>query len=134
MDHYIPDTSQNKYRRAVHVGRDLAYQLRNTTAAQRAAIAAEDGDRHLLILKPTNAQRASVFKVSTRSLAVARALPSAERELVKRGLRRLVEPQDRKAAVRTDADVERLIVEIGPERVMSLLDKITQPMMFEAAE
>jgi hypothetical protein len=118
----------------VHIGRDLAYHLPNKSAAQRAVIAAEDGDGDLYIYQPTKAQRAKLFRVSPRSLAAARALTAIERDRVMRGLRSLIEPQDRKAVVRSDADVERLIVDIGADRIMSVLDKITRPMMFEAAE
>jgi hypothetical protein len=99
--------------------------------------AAEDGDGDLYIFKPTNAQRAKLFKVSPATLAAARALSVIERDRVKRGLRRLVEPQDRlKMVVRmigTDEEVERLIVEIGVERIYAALDAITRPQL-EAAE
>jgi hypothetical protein len=122
---------------AVHIGRDLAYQLRNKSAAQRAVIAADDGDGPVYIFTPTVTQRAGLYKVSPRSLAYARALPLVERDRVKRGLRRLIEPQDRlKAAisvVKTDVDVVSILVELGPDRVYRALEEITRPMR-EAAE
>ena len=101
-------------------------------------IAAEDGDGPLYIFKPTNAQRARLFKVSTRSLAAARSLPRVERDKVKRGLRCLIEPKDPvKAAVRiisSDAGaIERVIIEIGLDRVLSTIDRLTAPAL-EAAE
>lgn len=132
------ERSISQTRPAVHFGRFLALQLRKKSAAQRAALAAEDGDGPLYIFKPTNAQRAKLFKVSPATLAAARALPPVERNKVKRGLRRLIEPQDRlKAAMRvisTDLDnIERVIVEIGLDRVLSTIDKLTAPAL-EAAE
>lgn len=131
------ERSISKPRPAVHNGRDLSYGLRSKSAAQRAVLAAEDGDGPLYIFRPTNAQRAKLFKVSPQTLAAARALPPVERDKVKRGLRRLIEPKDPvKAAVRmigTDADVVRILVELGPDRVYHALEEITRPMS-EAAE
>ena len=127
-------------RPAVHFGRDLAYELRNKSAAQRAVLAAEDGDGPLYIFKPTNAQRAGFFKISIPTLTAARALPPAERERVKRGERPLIEPQDRlKAAISVidtdDHAVGVLIEMIGFDGIMGALDRLTAPSpVLEAAE
>jgi hypothetical protein len=112
---------------AVHFGKGLAYELRNKSAAQRAVIAAEDGDGDLYIYQPTNTQRASVYKVSPVTLAAARALPPVERDRVKRGLRPLIEPQDRLNAAISDDDVVRVLNEIGCDRVWRVLDMVTMP-------
>jgi hypothetical protein len=120
---------------AVYAGKSLSYELRNKTAAPRAALAAGYDDLH--IIGPTRKQLAALFKVVPNTLAVASTLPPLERDRVLRGQRPLVEKQDRvKAACRvidTDDDVVRVLFEIGPECVYRALDKITSPML-DAAE
>jgi hypothetical protein len=121
-------------------GPGLAYALRGKSAAERAVIAAEYGDEALWILKPTKAQRARLFKVSTPTLNAALALPPEERARVKRGLCPLIEPKDRLkaalSAVKTDADVVCVINEIGFNHVWLVVDRMTQPELplMQAAE
>jgi hypothetical protein len=86
-------------------GRDLAYELRNRSAAQRAALAASyDHYAHskITVVSLTDRQWAGLFKISVPSLLTARSLSPTERELVFFARRPLIEPRDRlKSAIRT---------------------------------
>jgi hypothetical protein len=85
-------------------GKELAYELRNRTAAQRAALAASY-DRYphskITVVSLTDRQWAGLFRISIPSLVAARTLSATERELVFFARRPLIEPQDRlKSAIR----------------------------------
>jgi hypothetical protein len=96
-------------------GRDLAYELRNRTAAQRAALAASydhNDRRNITVVSLTDGQWAGLFKISVPSLVAARALSPGERELVFMAMRPLIEPQDR---------LKSAIHKVGTEATFDLL-------------
>jgi hypothetical protein len=96
-------------------GRDLAYELRNRTAAQRAALAASYDHydrRNITVVSLTDGQWAGLFKISVPSLVAARALSPGERELVFMAMRPLIEPQDR---------LKSAIHKVGTEATFDLL-------------
>jgi len=98
-------------------GRELGYELRGKTTAQRAALAAHysaDGfkiDLHSLTAK----QVAALFRISVPTLDSAKALTLAERAAVFFRLAPLVNPTRK---------LERDIAAVGIDRAFSALERV----------
>ena len=84
-------------------GRELAYQLRGKTAAQRAVFAVNEFATDWALTNPTDRQLARLFGVSEYQLRQARELNSHERWRVKVGFRRSLSDQ----VGRLEKDVRR---------------------------
>ena len=112
-------------------GHTLARRLGGLTAAQRAAMAVTNVKANLLLKAPTNIQVAALFGVSIPTLNKAYDLPPAECARVLRGERPLVGPHDLMKKVvgkiHSDADVEQFVTEVGLERTLNALDRLTAP-------
>ncbi|MCK1447752.1 hypothetical protein IVB34_34440 [Bradyrhizobium sp. 2] len=113
-------------------GRQLCRRLRKLSPAERALLAhdLEQGS----ISNLTGPQCAALAQVSLSYLNSVRRASAEERERLALGCVSLscLHNQYRHRTA-TDADVERIVVKIGPDRVMRALDAITRPMA-EAAE
>jgi hypothetical protein len=119
---------------AAITGRALGHKLRDTTVAQRAAIAAEDMDGNITITKPTIGQVALLYGISRSTLNTARALGVEQRDRVAKGQRPLATRRDRvKASVYSDQDIAFFVDMVGFDRVFNIMDMLTRPKA-EAAE
>ena len=115
-------------------GRQFSRRLKKLNAGQRALTAYGLNVGELQLSSYTKPLSAAMARVSVSYLNTVAHASDAERQLLACGCLALSELHNKYRRPVTDADVERLIVEIGPDRIMSALDKITQPMMFGAAE
>jgi hypothetical protein len=98
-------------------GRDLAYELRGKTAAQRAVLAAEyTADDHKVVLHfPTEKQVAALFRISVATLDAAKALKGPERAAVFHRLSPLVNPTKK---------LERDIAAVGFDESFKALERV----------
>ena len=98
-------------------GRDLAYELRGKSDAERARLAAKYGtDGGVVVLHdPTKGQLVALFRVTPYKLAKARNGGTHKVEV-------------------TDAAIDRFILRAGADRVMRGLDRHTAPRFAFAAE
>jgi hypothetical protein len=98
-------------------GRDLAYELRGKTTAQRAVLAAHytaDGER-VVLYSPTKKQVAALFRVSVATLDAAKALDQAERVAVFHCQAPLVSPTRK---------LERDIAVVGFDESFKALERV----------
>jgi hypothetical protein len=92
-------------------GRQLAYALRGKTAAARARLAATCGVG-VGLYHPTDKQLAALFRVPVLQVAQAR---NSNKKRNGNG-------------TPTDLQIARIILRLGPDRVMTVLDRLTAPV------
>jgi hypothetical protein len=140
MKSYTDSRSQVHYL----FGRELGYELRGKSPAQRAVMAAQylANGGHIVLHVPTKKQLAALFRVSGATLDAAKALNEEERALVDRrnrppiarklderreqGKRHATKGKDGATALSDDA-VENIVAQLGVERIWRAVDKLTQP-------
>jgi hypothetical protein len=114
-------------------GRQLAYRLQKLNSAKRALLARdlECGAVHLQNL--TRPQAATLTRVSVSYVNTVQRASLEERKRLACGLLTLsaLHNKHRRQPV-SDADVERIVIKIGADRVMSALDRITAPVLVAA--
>ena len=103
---------------------DHHHRLESRSAEARALFALE-----LMAgaARPTAAQAAAAVRMSVSYVNTARRATVLQRHDLAHGRLKLSALHHRRRPV-TDADVERIVIGIGPDRIMSVLDKITAPM------
>lgn len=111
-------------------GRDLASQLRDLPKKRRALLAAQAVAGGL---KLTRAQAANLFGVCPDYIAVACTASAEERHDILNGgsLRAII--QGRKRHHMGDAALDRLVADIGPDKLLAALDRATAPHLTTAA-
>jgi hypothetical protein len=116
------------------VGRRLAKRLAqgriSPTHAALLALELECGALWLHHLGRRQAQR--LTGANLRHVTSLRRASAEQREQVKKGLLPLAELTPRAPGVPTDADVDRVVRELGADRVMAALDRITRPSLVAA--
>jgi hypothetical protein len=115
-------------------GRQFAHRLTKLNTTERALVAygLECGAVHLQNL--TRPQAAMLTRVSVSYVNTIQRASPAELELLACGWLQLSELHNKhRHQPATDADVEQVVLKLGPNRVMSALDRITAPVL-DAAE
>jgi hypothetical protein len=112
-------------------GRKLS-RKRELNPTHRALLAfeLECGALWLHHLSRRQAQR--LTGANQRDVTSLRRASAEQREQVKKGLLALAELTPRAPVVPTDADVDRVVRQLGAERVMQSLDRLTQPTLVAA--
>jgi hypothetical protein len=111
----------------VVAGWDFAYQARKGNATKRALLAVETIGADLYGL--TAAQATALAKANRTYVAELRRMTDLERAAVLAGRIKLsdrVNHRNNKPV--TDGDLDKLIAEIGIDRVFASLDRITRPV------
>src|SRR5262245_56636199 len=108
----------NHQQRVHHLsGRELGYELRGKTAAQRAVLAAQycADDHTVVVYDLTEKQLAALFRISVPTFDTAKALDQSERATGFPGLSPVVSPTRR---------LERDIAAVGIDRAFSALERV----------
>ncbi|MGY3125004.1 hypothetical protein ACVWXQ_008941 [Bradyrhizobium sp. S3.14.4] len=131
MDLYSP-TSAGATAPTAHQydGRKLS-RLRNLSAEKRALLAF-DLQHGARLYNLTRAQAAAVAKVAPSYIGTVATASDEERQRLAYGWTSLSAIHNRHRRPATDADIERIVKKIGPDRVMRALDRITAPELAAA--
>jgi hypothetical protein len=116
-------------------GRQFSRRLKKLNAGQRAVLAYGLNTGALHLSTYTKPQSAALAEISVSYIStVAHASPT-ERDLLSYGWLKLsdLHNQKKRQSVTTDADIERMVVEIGFDRIMAVIDRLTAPVL-EPAE
>ena len=115
-------------------GRQFARRLKKLNAGQRALTAYGLNVGELRLSSYTKSLSAAMAGVSVSYLNTVAHASEAERRLLACGCLALSGLHNRhRHPITTDEDVERMVREIGADRIMAVIDKLTSPVR-EAAE
>ncbi len=112
-------------------GRHLSRRLKKLDIAKRALLA-RDLERGVVRLQNlTRAQAVAIARVPSSYVGTVQHASADERKLLACGSLTLSALHHRRRPV-SDADVERIVVKIGCDRIWRALDKITSPTLVAA--
>ena len=112
-------------------GRELDREVRTATPTKRALLAADVEAGRLLVERPTARQARLITGSSPCYLYAARLLSPMERAAVRTG-RASLAAKARERRQLTDSKLDQLVSQLGAERVMAALDRVTRPMAIAA--
>jgi hypothetical protein len=116
-------------------GRKLSRRLkRELNPTHRALLAFELERGALWVHHLSRRQAQKLTGANQRHVTSLRRATEEERERVKKGLLPLGELTPRAPVVPTDADIDRVVCQLGAERVMQSLDRLTAPRCKTTAE
>jgi hypothetical protein len=110
----------------VYLGQYLAREARKGNATQRAELAAEAVGAHVHEL--TVGQAVALTGASRTYVAELRRMTELERAAVAAGRIKLSDRVNHSHKSANDADLDKMIREIGVDRVFAALDRITTPV------
>jgi hypothetical protein len=113
-------------------GRRLGRRLKKLSITRRAMLAC-DLECGVPVQNFTAGQASMLAKVPACYVRALRRASDEERRALERGSLSLSALQHRPRPI-TDAELERVVVKVGPDRVMRVLDKLTAPVPLVAAE
>jgi hypothetical protein len=105
-------------------GQRLSRLIKRASAKDRALIATDLAQGVVHVLRPTYAQAAALAHVSASYVATVGRLSPEERVHLARGLLSLPRLHNRR---RSDAELDRLVVQYGAEAFLRALDRATAP-------
>jgi hypothetical protein len=110
----------------VVAGWDFAYQARKGNATKRALLAVEAIGADIYGL--TLAQATALARANHTYVTALRGMTDLERAAVKAGRIKLSDCVNHRNKPVTDGDLDKLIAEVGVDRVFAALDRITTPV------
>ena len=112
-------------------GRDLDREVRAADPAKRALLAADIEAGRVIVERPTARQARQLTQASTSYQYAARRLSPMERTAARVGRLNLA-AKARERRPFPDTKIDKLVKDIGPERFMTALDRLTRPTAIAA--
>jgi hypothetical protein len=113
------------------VGRKLAGRIRRLSPTFRALLAHEMESGRVIVHALSRKQAVQLTGASVGYVNTIHRLSDEQRELLKRGALSLSKLHSSHKSL-TDAEIDHLVIKLGPERIMRALDRYTQPQRFAA--